>query len=72
MLYEYNGKIYIKPFSNKIVEVEIIKKGNEYNVKPLKEIKKLTQEIREKMSEITLENAYKRISKTDRNSLDTL
>jgi len=72
MLYEYNGKIYIKPFSNKIVEVEIAKKGNDYNVKPLKEVQRITPEIKEKIKEITLENAYKRMSKTDRNSLDTL
>ena len=71
MLYEYNGKIYIKPFSNKIVEVEVTKKGTEFDVKPTNEGKVLTPEIIKKMSEITLENAFKKANKSDKGSLDT-
>ena len=71
MLYEYDGKIYIKPFSNKIVEVEVIKKGEEFEIKPLKGIKRLTPEIKENIKEITLENAYKKAHKADKGTLDT-
>lgn len=65
MLYEYNRKIYIKPFSNKIIEVKVEKRGNEYNVKPIKQIVELTAEIRKNLVEITLEEAYKRSNKAD-------
>lgn len=64
MLYKYNGKIYVKPLVNKIVEVTVEKKGNEYNVKPEKEAIYLTPEIKEKMAEISIEDAYKSKSKS--------
>lgn len=72
MLYEYNGKTYIKPFSNKIVEVEVTKRGNEYDVKPTNKKVEITAEIKAEIKEITLENAYKKTNKSERNSLDTL
>lgn len=59
MLFEYNGKIYVKPFSNRLVEVEVSKPGNEYNVKATKKIVELTQQIKAKVSTISLEQAYK-------------
>lgn len=59
MLFEYNGKIYVKPFSNRLVEVEVSKSGNEYNVKATKRIVELTKEIKAKVSTISLEQAYK-------------
>jgi hypothetical protein len=69
MLYEYGGKIYVRPFSSKLVEVNIDKKGNEYNVKATNRNVNLTDEIRKKMVEITLEEAYKKINKNGK-SLD--
>lgn len=65
MLYKYNGKIYIKPFINKIVEVDITKKDKNYDVKPAKEYIHLTPEIREQLVGITLEEAYKEKNKKD-------
>lgn len=72
MLYEYNRKIYIKPFSNKMVEVEISKSENEYNVKPTKKFVEITSEIREKIVEISLKNAYTKTRKTERKITDTI
>ena len=69
MLYEYNGKIYVRPFSNKIVEVTIEKKGNEYNVKATDKSIELTQEIKNKMVETTLEDAYKKTNKSEKMGL---
>lgn len=69
MLYEYNGKIYVRPFSNKIVEVTIEKKGNEYNVKATEKSMELNQEIQKKMVEITLEEAYKKANKSEKMGL---
>lgn len=60
MLYEFNGKIYVKPFSNKIVEVEMSKNENEnFDIVPTTKIVYLTPEIKEKMVEVTNEEAYK-------------
>lgn len=59
MLYKYNGKIYIKPFSNKIVEVKVIKKNNEYNVEPTDKALELTKEIEGELVSISLEEAVK-------------
>lgn len=72
MLYEYNRKIYIKPFSNKMVEVEISKSENEYDVKPTKKFVEITPEIREKIVEISLENAYTKTRKIERKITDTI
>lgn len=66
MLYEYNGKIYVRPFSNKIVEVNIEKKAGEYDVKSTNRTVDLTDSIRKKMTEITLEEAYKKTNKNDK------
>ena len=71
MLYEYNRKIYIKPFSYKMVEVEISKNENEYNVKPTNRIVELTPKIKEEIVEISLSDAYKRNRKIERKITDT-
>lgn len=72
MLYELNGKIYIKPFPNKIIEVEITKNGNEYNAKLTKKIIELIPETKAKLVEITIEDAYKKKYKTENKVIDTL
>lgn len=61
MLYEYNNKIYVRPFSNKLVEVDILKKDKEFVVKPTTKIIVITKEVKETMLEITLENAFKKL-----------
>ena len=71
MLYQYNGKTYIKPFSNKLVEVEITKSENGYDVKPTKENVEITPEIKEKIVEISLKDAYWKNRKIERNITDT-
>lgn len=72
MLYEYNKKIYVKPFPNKMVEVEITKKENEYDVKPTKKVVELTPEIKEKIVGITLQDAYVKSRKIERKVTDTI
>ncbi len=66
MLYEYNGKIYVKPFSGKMVEVEVFKEGKEYNVKATNKKIELTEEIKTKAIGIALEDAYKKQHKIER------
>jgi hypothetical protein len=65
MLYLYDGKIYIKPLDNRLVEVTVSKKGNEYNVIPSKKWIYLDSQIKEKISEITVEEAYKNKNSKD-------
>lgn len=64
MLYEFNQKIYIKPFSNKLIEVEIAKSGKGYDVKPTKKTVVLNAENKGKIVQIPLEEAYKKARKT--------
>lgn len=64
MLYRYNGKVYIKPFSDKLVEVTINKKGNTYDVKPTQRNVIITPEISSKLLSISIEEAYKMQNKT--------
>ena len=67
MLYEFNGKIYIKPFSNRLVEVEIIKDDEgEYTAKVTNKIISITSKMKNKISSITLKDAYKKINKSSR------
>jgi len=73
MLYQYNGKIYVKPFSNKMVEVEITKIEGGYNIKPTKKTVELTPEIKEKIVEISLKDAYAKFRKIERKiAMDTI
>ena len=64
MLYEFNGKIYVKPFVNKIVEVEITKQDDGFDVKPTTKEVELTTEIRQNLTEISIEEAAKKASKS--------
>ena len=72
MLYQYNGKIYVKPFSNRLVEVEISKKDNEYDVKATERIVELTPKIKEEIVEISLKDAYAKTRKIERKITDTI
>lgn len=69
MLYIFNEKVYVKPFDNKIVEVTIVKKGNEYDVKAVKEpIELNTMELKQ-LASISLEEAYKHQNKRAERSI---
>jgi len=61
MLYEYNGKIYIKIYENKIVEVTIKKVADGYSVEPTDKVVMEDNVIR-KIQSISLEDAYNLIS----------
>lgn len=69
MLYEYNGKIYVKPLVNKIVEVEVSKKGNEFDIKPTDKMLYLTEDIKKNMISVTNEQAAKLQEKTKKSTL---
>lgn len=64
MLFRYENKVFIKPFADKLVKVDVTKKGNEYDVKATKEIVVITPEINEKLYSISLEEAYKMSNKS--------
>lgn len=64
MLFRYENKIYIKPFADRIVKVDITKKGKEYDVKATKDIVVITPEVNNKLYSISLEEAYKMSNKT--------
>lgn len=70
MIYEYNKKFYVKPFSNKIVEVNVEKKNNEFDVQPTKKVVYLTPDIQKAMSEVTLQEAYEKSGKIGKSTLD--
>lgn len=59
MLFRYENKVYIKPFADRIVKVDITKKGKEYDVKATKDIVVITPEINNELYSISLEEAYK-------------
>lgn len=58
MLFRYDNKVYIRPFVNRLVEVEVSKKTNDYDVKPTKNEIKITPEVSEKLYSISIEEAY--------------
>lgn len=70
MIYEYNKKFYVKPFSNKIVEVNVEKKNNEFDVQPTKKVLYLTSDIQRAMSEVTLQEAYEKSNRIGKSTLD--
>lgn len=74
MIYEYNGKFYVRPFSNKIVEVEINKKDNEYDVVATTKVVMLTPQVQKEMVEVTLEYAYNKMhgGKSTKSSLSVI
>ena len=63
MLYEYDGKTYIKPLVNKMVEVEVSKKGKEYDIKPTKNMVYITEDVKKRMNAISKEDAAKKANK---------
>jgi hypothetical protein len=63
MLYEYDGKTYIKPLVNKMVEVEVSKKGKEYDIKPTKNMVYITEDVKKRMNAISKEDAAKKSNK---------
>ena len=63
MLYQYNGKIYVRPFSNKIIEVKVEKKGEEYNVVALPRYVYIDSVIATQLVAISVEEAYKSMNK---------
>ncbi len=67
MLYKYENKVYIKPFGDKLVEVKVTKKGDEYNVEATKTIIVIDSKVSEKMYSISLEEAYKMQNKASFN-----
>lgn len=65
MLYEYDGKFYIRPLVNKVAEVKITKKGNNYEVDLVEKnnLIYISNQMKDKMVEILPEEAYKKIAK---------
>lgn len=70
MLYEYNGKIYVKPLVNKIVEVKISKKNDEYDVQPTDKVIYITEEIRKAWTQVTKQEAYEIQKSIKSNKID--
>ena len=70
MLYEYNGKIYIKPLVNKIAEVKISKKGDAYDVQPTGKIIYITDEIKNEWTPVSKEDAYELQKSIKSNKID--
>ena len=71
MLYVYKGKIYVRPFDNKLVEVKVLKKGQTYDVKATDKTLEINDEIKSKLASISLEEAYKmQNEKNDKFDLD--
>ena len=63
MLYLYNGKIYVKLYENKIVEVEVTKNGDVYDAKPTTRfIEK--DNLEEELTSISIDKAYEVTHKT--------
>lgn len=58
MLYIYEGKIYVKPFDYKMIEVLVTKTGNEYNVEATEKEVEITNKVSENLYSITVEKAY--------------
>lgn len=70
MLYLYNGKIYVKPFDHKMVEVNVTKKGNEYNVEATEKWVEINDKILDNTYSVTLEKAYEIQTKKDSKKFD--
>ena len=58
MLYEYEGKIYVKLYENKIVEVIVKKIANGYDVEPTNKVV-IDDGLYKKIQSISVEEAYK-------------
>lgn len=62
MLYIYKGKIYVKPYENKIVEVLIKKTSNGYDAELTKNVI-IEDGLVNKLQPISIEEAYNLTSK---------
>lgn len=60
MLFIYDGRIFVKPFDHKMVEVKVSKKGNEYNVEATDNWVELNDRIKNETYSITIEKAYEK------------
>lgn len=70
MLYLYKGKIYVKPYENKIVEVEISKTKDGYDAKVTKNVI-VEDNLVNKLQSISIEEAYKLLnSESKKKSID--
>lgn len=70
MLYEYEGKVYVKPFDNKIVEVTVKKDvKNGFDVQATTNVI-IDDNIGAKLVSITTEEAYKLLNGRKRKSED--
>lgn len=72
MLYEFRGKIYIKPFSNKLVEVNIVRNPDDYDIELTNKKIEITPQIEKEIAGISLENAYNRFKKNKKKVLNTI
>lgn len=59
-LFRYKGKVYVRPFVNKIIEVIVEKnKDGSFNVKATNNKVELTKEVSNELYSIPIEEAYK-------------
>lgn len=58
-LFRYENKVYVRPFANKIIEVEVTKNNGNYDVKSTNNSVELTKEVSNNLYSISLEEAYK-------------
>ena len=70
MLYEYEGKVYVRPYDNKIVEVTIYKDINgDYDVKATENII-VDDNISSKLKSISTESAYELLNSKKKKKID--
>lgn len=70
MLYEYKGKVYVKPFDNKIVEVTVSRNSNnEFDVQATKNII-VDDNIASKLTSISTKDAYKLLNGRSRRDVE--
>lgn len=70
MLYEYEGKVYVKPFDNKIVEVTIKKDAdNNFDVQATKNVI-IRDDISSKLTSISTKQAYELLNNRKRQNVE--
>lgn len=69
MLYRYKDKIVVNPAVNRIVEVKVQKKGNDYDV-TLTKNKIIQSNIARELTKIDIEEAYKLQQKRSKDNLE--
>ena len=64
MLYEFNRKFYIKPFSNKLFEVDVIvNDAGEFEVKPNGRMLSITLDMKSKIFQVPIQYAFEKTRK---------